>query len=93
MPTNRTQEVTLPFALCCFLPQTFGGIPWQVFWQRVLSAKSAETARFLCFGGGIGAIIMSVPPILIGAAAASTSQRCLFVKLVFKVFKTFVHKL
>jgi len=65
--------VTLHFALCCFHPQTFGGIPWQVFWQRVLSTKSAETARLLSVAGGLGAIIMSIPPILIGAAAASTS--------------------
>jgi len=65
--------VTIHFALCCFLPQTFGGIPWQAFWQRVLSAKTVDTARFMSVAAGLGAIIMSIPPILIGAAAASTS--------------------
>lgn len=50
----------------------FGGIPWQAYFQRVLSSKSPETARYLSFIASIGCIAMAVPSILIGGIAAST---------------------
>ncbi|CAL1527461.1 unnamed protein product [Lymnaea stagnalis] len=50
----------------------FGGIPWQVYWQRALSAKSVNIARGLSYLGAFGCLIMAIPPILIGAVAAST---------------------
>ena len=52
---------------------TFGGIPWQVYFQRVLSSKSAAGAEILSYIAAFGCIIMAVPPILIGAIAKSTS--------------------
>ncbi|KAH9514415.1 hypothetical protein Btru_025196 [Bulinus truncatus] len=51
----------------------FGGIPWQVYWQRVLAAKSANVARLLSFLGAIGCVVMALPSILIGVAAASAN--------------------
>lgn len=51
----------------------FGGIPWQVYFQRVLSAKSPHRARALSFIAAFGCIVMSIPAILIGAIAKSTS--------------------
>ena len=37
----------------------FGGIPWQCYYQRVLSAKSSNRAIFLSFGGAAIALIMT----------------------------------
>ena len=39
----------------------FGGIPWQCYYQRVLSAKTANRAIFLSFGGAAIALIMTGP--------------------------------
>ncbi|XP_078494543.1 high-affinity choline transporter 1 [Ciona intestinalis] len=50
----------------------FGGIPWQVYFQRVLSSKSAGSAQKLSFIAAFGCLFMSIPSILIGAIAAST---------------------
>jgi len=50
----------------------FGGIPWQVYFQRVLSAKSAKQAQQLSFVAAFGCIFMAVPPVIIGAIGYST---------------------
>ena len=44
----------------------FGGIPWQVYFQRVLSAKDERTARWLSIGAGGLAIVAAIPAVLIG---------------------------
>ncbi|CAF0854913.1 unnamed protein product [Didymodactylos carnosus] len=51
----------------------FGGIPWQVYFQRVLSAKSAHKAMYLSFCAAVGCFLLAVPPALIGAIAKSTN--------------------
>ncbi|CAF1091522.1 unnamed protein product [Adineta steineri] len=51
----------------------FGGIPWQVYFQRVLSAKSAKKAMYLSFCAAVGCIVLAMPPVLIGAIAKSTN--------------------
>ncbi|XP_066515925.1 high affinity choline transporter 1 [Hoplias malabaricus] len=51
----------------------FGGIPWQVYFQRVLSASSATYAQVLSFLAAFGCIVMAVPSVLIGAIGASTN--------------------
>lgn len=53
-----------------------GGIPWQVYFQRVLSASSATYAQVLSFLAAFGCLIMAVPSVLIGAIGASTGRRC-----------------
>ena len=63
-----------------YIAQTGGGIPWQCYFQRVLAANSARTAQILSYVGCFGCIVMSIPSILIGAAAASTSKIILFGK-------------
>ncbi|XP_051166168.1 high-affinity choline transporter 1 [Leptopilina boulardi] len=50
----------------------FGGIPWQVYFQRVLSSKSAARAQILSYVAAFGCILMAIPPVLIGAIAKST---------------------
>ncbi|XP_022900067.1 high-affinity choline transporter 1 [Onthophagus taurus] len=51
----------------------FGGIPWQVYFQRVLSSKSAGRAQILSYVAAFGCILMAIPPVLIGAIAKSTN--------------------
>ena len=46
----------------------------QVYFQRVLSQKSAFRAQWLSFSAAIGCLIMAVPAVLIGAIAKSTSM-------------------
>ncbi|XP_067010370.1 high-affinity choline transporter 1 [Anabrus simplex] len=50
----------------------FGGIPWQVYFQRVLSSKSAVRAQILSYVAAFGCILMAIPPVLIGAIAKAT---------------------
>lgn len=50
----------------------FGGIPWQVYFQRVLSSKDARTARNLSILAGVICLIAAIPPILIGMIANTT---------------------
>ena len=50
------------FALLLML----GGIPWQVYFQRVLAAKNEETARWLSILAGIVCLLAAIPAVLIG---------------------------
>ncbi|RWZ58008.1 sodium:solute symporter [Halobacillus fulvus] len=49
----------------------FGGIPWQVYFQRVLSAKTEKTAMWLSIAAGILCIVLAVPAVMIGVAGFS----------------------
>ena len=49
-----------------------GGIPWQCYYQRVLSSKTAKRAQLLSYGGGAIALIMTGPSVLFGAIAKAT---------------------
>lgn len=54
--------------------QTLGGIPWQAYFQRVLSSSSATYAQVLSFLAAFGCIVMAIPAVLIGAIGASTGK-------------------
>lgn len=45
---------------------TFGGVAWQVYFQRVLSAKNENTAMWLSIIAGFVCILAAIPPIIIG---------------------------
>ncbi|WP_202080401.1 sodium:solute symporter family protein [Caldalkalibacillus salinus] len=49
----------------------FGGIPWQVYFQRVLSARTEKTAMWLSITAGFLCIILAVPAVMIGVAGFS----------------------
>ncbi|PVD27632.1 hypothetical protein C0Q70_12799 [Pomacea canaliculata] len=53
------------------LAMTFGTIPWQAYFQRVLSVRGPNQAVLLSVVGAFGAVVFAVPSILIGAAAVS----------------------
>nr|WP_240511841.1 sodium:solute symporter family protein [Paludifilum halophilum] len=55
----------------------FGGIPWQVYFQRVLSAKSEKTAMWLSILAGFWAIIAAIPAALIGVIGFNTDWAAL----------------
>ncbi|XP_068184069.1 high affinity choline transporter 1-like [Antennarius striatus] len=55
-----------------FLFFALGGLGFQAFHQRTLSASSTASAKISCFIAGFLILIFAIPPILIGAAAAST---------------------
>lgn len=48
----------------------FGGIPWQVYFQRVLASKDEQTAVRLSIFAGFMCLIAAVPAILIGVTAS-----------------------
>ena len=56
------------------LMQMLGGIPWQAYFQRVLSSSSATYAQVLSFLAAFGCLVMALPAILIGAIGASTGN-------------------
>uniref|UniRef100_UPI003AB00907 high-affinity choline transporter 1-like isoform X1 n=2 Tax=Centroberyx gerrardi TaxID=166262 RepID=UPI003AB00907 len=55
-----------------FLVMSVGNMAIQDFHQRTLSSSSTSTARIICFAAAGIIIILGIPPVLIGAVAAST---------------------
>ncbi|KAH7983629.1 hypothetical protein HPB52_013193 [Rhipicephalus sanguineus] len=62
----------IPSYVDTMLLLTFGGIPWQDYFQRILSTKSEFRAKALSFVGFVGTLVMAVPPVLIGVASKAT---------------------
>lgn len=52
-----------------FVLLMLGGIPWNVYFQRVLSARTPADASRLSMAAGVCCAAMAVPPILFGLAA------------------------
>ncbi|KAL1471106.1 hypothetical protein MTO96_000478, partial [Rhipicephalus appendiculatus] len=50
-----------------------GGIPWQVYFQRVLSSRTAEGAELLSYMASLGCLFMAIPPVVIGAVAKAAN--------------------
>ncbi|XP_051500104.1 high affinity choline transporter 1-like [Apus apus] len=55
-----------------FFYLVLGSIPWQTYFQRMLSAASPGQGRLISCLSGLGCFIMAIPSVLIGAVAAST---------------------
>ena len=73
----RRQEInTLNYLTAFhFFTQIFGGVPWQVYFQRVLSCKTARKAQGLSLAAALGCVVMAIPAVLIGAIGASAGTR------------------
>ena len=56
----------------------FGGLPWQAYFQRVLSSKTLRNAQIQSILAGIGCPLMAIPSIFIGAAAKATDWDSVF---------------
>ncbi|SFE39073.1 solute carrier family 5 (high affinity choline transporter), member 7 [Actinopolyspora alba] len=50
-----------------------GGIPWQVYFQRVLSSSSPKNARRLSVGASVMCVLAAIPPVLIGVVATAAN--------------------
>ena len=46
-----------------------GGIPWQVYFQRVLASRSSQQAQKLSYIAAIGCLTLAVPPAFLGSIA------------------------
>ncbi|KAM4601989.1 high-affinity choline transporter 1-like [Polymixia lowei] len=55
-----------------FLVMSVGNLACQDFHQRTLSSSSTATARIICFAAAGIVMLLGIPPVLIGAVAAST---------------------
>lgn len=55
----------------------FGGIPWQGYFQRVLSARSERVASWLSILAGGVCIVVAIPSVLIGIRAFTADWRSL----------------
>ena len=55
----------------------FGGIPWHVYFQRVLSSKTESIAQWLSFGAGGLCLVAALPAVLIGMVCATTDWSAL----------------
>ncbi|XP_046374505.2 high-affinity choline transporter 1-like [Haliotis rufescens] len=53
------------------LAMIFGTIPWQSYFQRVLSVRSVREAQILSVLAGMGTLVLAVPPFLIGALSTA----------------------
>ncbi|XP_077534321.1 high-affinity choline transporter 1-like [Haemaphysalis longicornis] len=60
-----------------FLMTSLGGIPWQVYFQRVLGCEGDFSAKMLSFVAAVGSVAMAVPAAVIGAAAKTTNLTAL----------------
>ena len=56
--------------MACLL--VFGGIPWQVYFQRVLACPDERTARRLSIGSGALCLAIALPAMLCFAAPNET---------------------
>ncbi|XP_041789890.1 high-affinity choline transporter 1-like [Chelmon rostratus] len=55
-----------------FLMLGLGSVSFQSFHQRTLSASSAQTAQLTCYAAAFVIVVLGIPPVLVGAVAAST---------------------
>jgi solute carrier family 5 (high affinity choline transporter), member 7 len=49
----------------------FGGIPWNCYFQRVLSCRSARDAQRMSIYSGLLTVAFVIPPLLVGMSAAA----------------------
>ncbi|KAL3315199.1 hypothetical protein Ciccas_006171 [Cichlidogyrus casuarinus] len=69
---GKIEPADISYYLDNLLMLTFGGIPWQVYFQRVLSSKSARRAKILSYVASFGCFVMAIPAVLIGIVASLT---------------------
>ncbi|XP_061130696.1 high affinity choline transporter 1-like isoform X1 [Syngnathus typhle] len=55
-----------------FMLLALGGLAYQAFYQRILSASSYTQAQMTCFASAAFCLVLGIPSVLVGAVAAST---------------------
>ncbi|XP_046582887.1 high-affinity choline transporter 1-like [Haliotis rubra] len=56
--------------LCCQI--IFGGLPWQVFYQRVLACKTPSIARTSSILAALCSLLLAIPPAAVGIVGSAT---------------------
>ena len=69
--TGRSPDRIAWWELCVML--VLGGIPWNCYFQRVLSCQTVAKARWHSVIAGVLTIVLTVPPVLLGIAAFAYS--------------------
>lgn len=54
--------------------QTLGSIPWQSYFQRLLSMTSVKEAQKLSALAGVSALVLAIPPICLGVVGATVGM-------------------
>ena len=75
IPTNKSSFSW--FWLDSALLLMLGGIPWGVYFQRVLSSKSPSNAKKVSLYAALGCLIFAISPIIIGMVAAKINWELL----------------
>ena len=70
----------------------FGGIPWQVYFQRVLSARSEKSAMYLSYVAALGCLLSGIPPAIIGMIGKATGKFILIRKCEVQAYSTLISK-
>lgn len=52
-----------------YLLMILGGVPWQVYFQRILACKTPRQAQNLSYAAAIGCILLAIPPAFLGSIA------------------------
>lgn len=73
MLTSTVEVLTV-----CF-HQALGGLAYQAFYQRILSASSYTQAQVTCFASSAFCLVLGIPSVLVGAVAASTGTLKTFI--------------
>ncbi|CAH3022734.1 unnamed protein product, partial [Porites evermanni] len=50
----------------------FGGMPWQIYFQRALACKTPRKAQIVSFVASLCCLVMPIPAVLIGAVGVKT---------------------
>ncbi|CAG0880895.1 unnamed protein product [Cyprideis torosa] len=70
------EETSLPKAWPIQMPKSdisISLLPRKVYFQRVLSSKTAGRAQILSYVAAIGCIVMAIPSVIVGVVAKSAS--------------------
>ena len=52
----------------------FGGMPWQIYFQRALACKTPRKAQIVSFVASLCCLLMPIPAVLIGAVGVKTGK-------------------
>lgn len=66
----KTDSCHHVWTVCLY--QALGGLAYQAFYQRILSASSYTQAQVTCFASSAFCLVLGIPSVLVGAVAAST---------------------
>ncbi|XP_067938215.1 high affinity choline transporter 1-like [Watersipora subatra] len=68
---GQLEPATTALWLDLLIAMTLGSIPWQSYFQRVLSVTSVKEARTLSILAGLTALLFAVPPVCLGVVGAT----------------------